>query len=160
MSEDNFKVVNEGYCSEPNCDRKATVRGFCKYHYYKKSELNLFGDRSPCLFEGCEKFGIVKGLCDNHYRKLKREDALPKVKEDMCKNYWGDCQGMTSDPSGLCKACLPKDLCTIRGCDKVAHARGVCGTHYQRLRRMGEFDREREELNQLTERRIERGDYT
>lgn len=30
-----------------------------------------------------------------------------------------------------------KPICSVHGCDRVSHSRGLCGTHYQRLRTSG-----------------------
>ena len=68
-----------------------------------------------CVGCGEEKFLKAKGYCRACYQQWKRTGSVDRHR-------------------------MPRGQCTVEGCDKQAHGRGLCQMHAKRLRVSGNFD--------------------
>ena len=70
-----------------------------------------------CVVEGCGQpvFVTARKLCKTHYHRVMRT---------------GDVEIDRAAPE-------PNKLCSVDGCGRSKKAKGLCGTHYQYLRRYG-----------------------
>lgn len=65
-------------CSAESCPREATVRGFCKRHYYAArnsgtlARLPVEPRLSVCKVEDCDRKVLKLNLCSRHYKRLRR----------------------------------------------------------------------------------------
>ena len=72
----------------------------------------------------------AKGLCNACYVQLKRRGTLTRERQ-------------------------PRGMCTVPGCDKKAHGRGLCHMHLKRQRVSGSFDDPRaDNINLMTNQKL------
>ena len=81
---------------------------------------------------GCQKEKPIKakGLCNACYVQLNRRGTLERERQ-------------------------PRGMCTVPGCDKKAHGRGLCDMHLRRMRVSGSFDDPRaDNINLMTNQKL------
>lgn len=111
-------------CLVLGCARRSRGRGLCGPHYMEAWRgLRAFGPaverRLFCSVRGCGRKHLAKGFCSMHYRRQK--DGLPMLAGPM--RAWS-----VGRP-------IHGPECVVAGCDRgsAGGARGMCGTHYQRI---------------------------
>lgn len=71
---------------------------------------------NTCTIDGCENEAkAARGLCRKHYRRELRH-------------------GKTDDPDYINSG----KICSVEGCEKDAHNKGLCSTHLQRFNKYGD----------------------
>lgn len=55
---------------------------------------------------------VARGLCNSCYQRWRKHGSTDRIH-------------------------MPRGLCTVEGCGKPAHGKGLCGLHHQRLRKTG-----------------------
>jgi hypothetical protein len=108
-------------CTENDCDRPATTRGWCAMHYKRwlRTGSTIRGQRPErCSVEGCERQAKSRGWCHGHYQRWRRtgevEDAVPLGRRRR------------------------HPVCTVPECDRDTYAKGLCNTHCRRLLNTGD----------------------
>lgn len=141
----------EGTCSIEGCEKPLAARGLCGMHYYRDRKglpmeperlVRRPSDKGVCSV--CGESGYVSGLCRRHYDQRTRGREFTST-ANTCKScgaaftpntigrprqFCVDCQ--TSSAS---KARRPQ--CSVDGCSRTSHARGLCAMHYRRLTEKG-----------------------
>lgn len=133
--------MDNGTCSELDCEKPPLCRGMCVTHYHRwnratKAERPEVGTcegcgatlralkkfcgpdcRPRCAVDGCEKPEHSKGWCSAHAtRALRHGDPLAEL---------------LRSPNG--------GACSVEGCSEPMRKTGMCANHYQMLRRYGEI---------------------
>lgn len=118
-------VRTQGRCSIDDCERLAATRGYCQFHYMRwyRNGDPLHLERIPgriCDVEGCNEPHSSKGKCRRHAAQAWRaEKRVNRPERPPAAN---------TQP------------CTADGCEKLQVARGLCHTHYWRLRKHGTIE--------------------
>lgn len=128
-----YTYSDKDVCKIKGCDKKdKLIKGFCKYHYgqYTRGILSLegfklrdlkkvakYGDEALCKGEDCQSKPRVRGFCANCVDKIQRGTLDPLGKKTSKSTYRN--KGKT---------------CSSSECDKEAYSKGMCLTHYYRVK--------------------------
>lgn len=124
MDRESESIVASDTCAEPDCHRDVYARGWCGMHYKRwlRTGSTIRGARPrTCSFEGCDADAKTRGWCHGHYQQWRHRGK---------------------DASAL----TPRRRvgpCRVAQCDRRAHARDLCATHYKRLILTGDVDADR-----------------
>lgn len=96
------------------CDKPHQAHGLCKSHYDEQRRKT----KPPCTIEGCSNnIAVVSlGLCNTHYARHRAGKPMDVYKAKI-------------DPN--------KPICRVLDCERNAHSKGICPTHYSQQRRSG-----------------------
>lgn len=100
-------------CTENDCDRPATTRGWCAMHYKRwlRTGSPVRGQQATfCAVDACERQAKSRGWCHAHYQRWR---ATGDVQADL--------------PLRRVRPCAAD------GCDRPSYARQHCATHYKRI---------------------------
>lgn len=147
-------------CSVESCNRKHSCRGFCAAHYERfkrtgspyrpcaqcRDELPLghhgkskvclaCRESATCSVAGCGSPVKTKGMCAPHYARWANSGTPYRP----CSKCGADLPFTAPANAKLCNDC--KKTCSVSGCPKPVRARGLCDSHYSRLRKSGGLDR-------------------
>ncbi|KAK4891221.1 hypothetical protein LTR27_010158 [Elasticomyces elasticus] len=141
-------------CSVPGCGKSTTRKELCNSHYHKglreaakkaakakrvaegeeEEEEDEDGDEGGkgkgekiCSVPGCGKRHSAKGFCRSHYQKGPRAAAIKAAKAK--KAAGGDVDGEDGDEGS------GKKICSVPGCGKGHHLKGMCRSHYDKDRK-------------------------
>lgn len=127
-------------CAVDKCDKPKRARGWCTKHYRRwkttgDPEGNLFEIRKKdrptiCTIEECELPVLYMGFCSGHYRR------------------WIMHGNPTYSPLRSQKHGLK--TCTVDGCNDKHNAKGLCMTHYQRMRTYGDVNGGKEKESRIS----------
>jgi hypothetical protein len=112
-------------CSIEDCDRIATVRGWCSIHYGRWNRHGdptiLLNEKRPsvCIVEDCGRTNVIsRGLCNLHRSRVLNTGEV------------GSAQLLYEKNSGK--------KCVVDGCPRIAESKQMCNTHYRRWFTMGD----------------------
>lgn len=146
-------------CSVESCTRKHSCKGFCASHYsrFKKTgsaykpcskcgcDLPL-GKRGKskvchsccesavCSVDSCDRPIKTRGMCGPHYARWLNV-GTPYRPCSRCG------VGLSFDTPASTKFCGDCQSCSVDGCTEKAAGRGLCRSHYSRLRKTGSLSR-------------------
>jgi len=88
--------------------------------------------RSECSVEGCTDPGGAKGMCKKHYMRMKKgwEDLNIGKHGPLKGRVCRICGDRFDAEDGRQTVCNKHKVCSVKGCNKKAKARGLCPKHY------------------------------
>ncbi|MCG2799093.1 MAG: hypothetical protein L6367_11195, partial [Cellulomonas sp.] len=112
--------TGDDLCIEPMCLRKAETQGRCVRHYAQHYQRwgRADGSSPTCANGGCNAVATSRGLCHPHYI------------EDRARQIAAGTWQPVSHPTA----------CSVEGCERPHAAKGLCATHWKRLRTTGTTD--------------------
>lgn len=135
-----------GVCSIEDCEGLVHGHGWCHRHYLAFTEPTKF-----CSLEDCDLPLYGKGLCRKHWQRRHRtgntalaaKTARPLCGSNGCTSYVGT-NGINCPKHHRAqrprRPPKPSGPCAADGCIKPAIKGQWCGTHADRLRRLGRLE--------------------
>lgn len=90
-----------------------------------------------CLVPDCDMQPVAKGQCKTHYYANRNRRMLIAKGEALA--FGPQAYSIDQSKSNAWRPDLRKP-CAVEGCPSNAKVRGLCGAHYQRLRRFGDAE--------------------
>lgn len=128
--------IQPQFCSLDGCGRVAYAKNYCRKHYLRLHRLGDPGEvesrqREDCSIKDCGGKHWAKGFCMKHYRKLQKYG-------DPLAGTAGASRTRVDNPIPHGNRKYAEGVsCSVEGCDRKPKAKGLCASHYQRLKQTG-----------------------